>query len=192
MDGTGGFDALVRRAQRNDAAAWETIYRRAYPRLYSYARRRLPGDDAARDAVADTMARAVRGIASYRGDGNGFDAWLAGIVRHVVLDAQRRRRRKPEAGVDLGGRGVDRSDPSVVGPAERVVQVEEETGVRAAFAALPEADREVLELRVVLGLSAEEVAEVLGKRPGAVRMAQSRALARLRALLTEEEAVHGA
>ena len=52
--------------------------------------------------------------------------------------------------------------------------------MRAAFERLGDEDREVLELRVVAGLSAEEVGNVLGKRAGAVRMAQSRALERLR------------
>ena len=55
--------------------------------------------------------------------------------------------------------------------------------VRAAFAKLGPADQEVLELRIMAGLSADEVAQTLGKRPGAVRMAQNRALGRLRALM---------
>ena len=61
--------------------------------------------------------------------------------------------------------------------------------MRQAFARLSDADRELLELRVVAGLSAEEAAAVLGRRPGAVRMAQSRALTRLRRHLGEVEGV---
>ena len=67
--------------------------------------------------------------------------------------------------------------------AEVTLADEEAADLRAAFAALPAADREVLALRVIAGLSADDVARVLGKRAGAVRMAQSRALGKLRSAL---------
>ncbi|HEX7167440.1 MAG TPA: sigma-70 family RNA polymerase sigma factor, partial [Acidimicrobiales bacterium] len=170
MENDAGLVALVERARGGDPAAWESLYRRAYPRLLAYARRRLAPDDAAKDAVAETMARAVRGMPSYRGEGAGFDAWLAGIVRHVVLDAQRRRARKPASSLPAAWDASDGRD----GAEDQLVREEEAGAVRAAFERLPEGDRELLELRVVLGLSAEEVADVLGKRAGAVRMAQAR------------------
>ena len=69
------------------------------------------------------------------------------------------------------------------------MSAEEAAAVRRAFALLSDDDRELLELRVVAGLSAEESAGVLGRRPGAVRMAQSRALSRLRRHLEEVEGV---
>jgi RNA polymerase sigma-70 factor (ECF subfamily) len=65
-------------------------------------------------------------------------------------------------------------------PLEHVLHNEEAAKVRDAFARLQPADRELLELRVVAGMSYEDVAVALGKRPGSVRMAQSRALSRLR------------
>ena len=180
MEDREGLAALVRDARRGEAAAWDALYRRAYPRLLAYARRRLPSDDAARDAVSETMARAVRGIDRFRDDGNGFDAWLSGIVRHVVLDAQRAAGRRPATSSEL-------VDPPTTdaGPEDQLLSAFDASTVRAAFARLGDADRELLELRVVLGLSSDEVAAVLGKRPGAIRMAQSRALDRLRALLAE-------
>src|SRR5207248_9756458 len=112
------------------------------PRLVAYARRRLVGD-AAVDAVSEAMVRAVARVDRFVWEGAGFEAWLFGILRHVVL------------------------------------------AVRAAFERLGPANQELLELRVMAGLSAEAVGQVLGKRPGAVRMAQNRALGRLRALMEE-------
>jgi RNA polymerase sigma-70 factor (ECF subfamily) len=76
--------------------------------------------------------------------------------------------------------------PDAPGPLDHVLGREEATGLRRAFDRLAEEDRELLELRVVAGLDAAEVGRVLGKRAGAVRQAQSRALARLRVLLEEE------
>jgi RNA polymerase sigma-70 factor, ECF subfamily len=170
---------LVARAKEGDGGAWNTLYRRAYPRLLAYARRRLDGE-AARDAVGETMARAVAKIDKFTWKGAGFDAWLFGILRHVVLDAQRARARRP-----IGGPFPDDPVADTPGPVDQLLGAEEVAALRVAFAELAPADREVLELRVVAGLSSDEVAAVIGKRPGAVRMAQSRALDRLRVLLAE-------
>jgi RNA polymerase sigma-70 factor (ECF subfamily) len=173
---------LVEEARAGDRNAWESLYRRAYPRLLAYAMRRLDADTA-KDAVSETMARAVANIGRYRavpGTG-GFEGWLFGICRHVVLDAQRAAGRR---GYAPPPESVSHADP-----AEGLVSAEEAAAVRRAFALLSDADRELLELRVVAGLSAEESAGVLGRRPGAVRMAQSRALSRLRRHLEEVEGV---
>lgn len=170
--------ALVARAQDGDAAAWEALYRRAYPRLLAYARRRLEADEA-REAVSETMARAVAGMGAFTPTGHGFEGWLFGICRHVVLDAQRAAGRRGYGPPPGDGTSTDPE------PGDRLVRGEEHAAVRAAFARLGEADRELLELRVVAGLTAEETARVLGRRPGAVRTAQARALARLRRHLEE-------
>lgn len=178
--GRAGVAQLVERARAGEADAWEELYRRAYPRLLAYARRRLPDSDQARDAVSEAVTRAVAGIGRYRGDGAGFDAWLYGILRHVVLDQQARTRREGP------GHLPDDADPAA-DPGADALREEEADEMRAAFARLGDDDRELLELRVVAGLSSEQVAAALGRRPGAVRMAQSRALARLRRLLEREE-----
>ena len=169
--------ALVARAQDGDVRAWEVLYRRAYPRLLAYARRRLDAEEA-REAVSETMARAVAGVARFTPKGPGFEGWLFGICRHVVLDAQRAVGRR---GYATPTDAVS-TDPE---PWERLVRAEEHEAVRVAFGRLNDADRELLELRVVAGLSAEDTAKVLGRRAGAVRTAQSRALARLRRHLEE-------
>lgn len=77
------------------------------------------------------------------------------------------------------------SDP---GPLEQLLDGEEQQALRVAFERLAPGDQEVLELPLVGGLSAAGATQVLGRREGAVRMAQSRALVRLRRLLEE---VHG-
>ncbi|MFT3767472.1 MAG: sigma factor-like helix-turn-helix DNA-binding protein [Minicystis sp.] len=73
------------------------------------------------------------------------------------------------------------------GRSNLLLGAEASSAVRAAFHRLSAFDQEVLELRVVAGLSSDEVAAVLGKKSGAVRMAQARALERLRELLEQEE-----
>jgi RNA polymerase sigma-70 factor (ECF subfamily) len=167
---------LVRRAKEDDdAAAWEALYRATYPGLLAYARRRLWGRTEADDAVSETFARAFRRMGDFEWTGGGFVAWLYGILRNVVLEAQRSNRR-----VSVAMTPDEREEDDAL---DAVILDEEAAAVRAAFASLSPFDQELLELRVIGDLGAEEVAAVIGKRPGAVRMAQSRALARLRAAL---------
>jgi RNA polymerase sigma-70 factor, ECF subfamily len=186
VEETADPELLVERARKGDVDAWEVLYRRAYPQLLAYARRRLD-PEGARDAVSETMARAVSRLQGFRWNGGGFDAWLFGILRHVVIDAQRANNHHKSALVspEPAQTPVDAEDPGP-GPLDHVLGRERAASVRAAFDQLSAFDREVLELRVVAGLSSDEVAVVVGKRPGAVRMAQARALDRLRALLDEE------
>jgi RNA polymerase sigma-70 factor (ECF subfamily) len=170
---------LVDRARERDPDAWEMLYRRAYPRLFAYARRRVASDHAADDAVSETMTRAIDRIGAFVWRGNGFDAWLYGILRNVLCETSRARAR-----ISVG-EGVVELPTDDHEPLRRVIAREEAVSVRTAFEQLSEAERELLELRVVGCLSAEDVGAVLGKRPGAVRMAQARALERLRVLLGE-------
>jgi len=161
----------MRQASAGQPDAWEVLYRRAYPRLFSYARRRLPSDDAADDAVSEAMVRALDRASSFTWRGAGVDAWLYGILRNVVLESHRTTPTQPQA---------DPADDRVPGPLDDIVGREQLGHVRVAFAALDAEDREILELRVVGGLTAQAAGEVLGRRSGAVRMAQSRAVGRLR------------
>lgn len=166
--------SLVDRAASADQDAWEALYRRSYRGLFAYARRRLPSDSAADDAVSETMVRAIDRIGSFTWRGAGFDAWLYGILRNVVLEAFRTAGRSNHVIL------VDQADHLAPGPLDLVVLEDQRDEVKRAFEQLSVDDREVLELRVVAGLSAEGVAEVVGRTAGAVRMAQSRALRRLR------------
>ena len=175
---------LVLRARDGDERSWEVLFRRAYPKLLAYASRRLASRELAMDAVGETMTRAVANIDRFRSEGGGFDAWLYGIIRHVVVDAQRSLSREGPGPIpDLPDAGPQ--------PGDRVLSHEGATEMRAAFEKLNASDQELLELRVVAALSADETASVLGRRPGAVRMAQSRALGRLRRLLADGDVGEG-
>ena len=161
------------------AVSWEGLYTRMYPSMVSYASRRLPAEEA-RDAVSESMARALARPGRLPKDA-APEAWVFGILRHVVLDAQRHSSR--------GVRAVHRSAAASVDWTlvdDDLVSGEEQSGIREAFEQLSARDQEVLELRVVGGLSAKDAGRVLGMREGAVRNAQLRALRRLRALFDDD------
>lgn len=192
MDETIDTDELplvVDRARTHDPDAWEQLYRHCRPKLFRYARRRLATDHAADDAVSEAMLRAMDRIEQFVWKGAGFDAWMYGITRNVVLETHRRTARDQR---------LDQKQAGTLGlvdlrhgrPVGEGLEIDEERQLLArAFELLNETDQEILELRVVGGLSAEEVAVVLDKNPGAVRMAQSRALERLRKAMKELEGV---
>lgn len=176
--------SLVERARSGDPDAWEVIYRRAYPRLLAFARRRLATSEQADDAVSEAMARAIASVARFEWGPAGLDGWLFGILRNVVLEAYRHQARPgaPQGDPTPALAGAQADGPQ---PGEQLLAQEVASDVSAAFARLEPSDQELLELRVVAGLDAAQVGAILGKRPGAVRMAQARALERLRARLGE-------
>jgi RNA polymerase sigma-70 factor, ECF subfamily len=171
---------VVEAARTGDEGAWELLYRRVYPRLHAYLARRVGFIDA-EEAVSETMTRAVAGIDGFTLGPSGFDGWVFGIARRVSADHHRRsdRSHRYMASTVIAGGAVG------VGPepGEAILVAEEHDRVRKAFEELNADERELLELRVVGGLTAEEAAIALGKRPGAVRTAQSRALSHLRQIL---------
>jgi RNA polymerase sigma-70 factor, ECF subfamily len=173
--GSIGGQHLAEQAAAGSHGAWEQIYRSVYPRLWAYAAHHV-GRNAADDIVSETMTRAVAGIAGFRLTAHGIEPWLFGIARRVAADHHRRagRRRRWSRAV---------AAPAFALPSDIAEAAADHAAVRAAFNRLSARDREVLELRVIAGLSPEQTAALLGKRPGAIRTAQSRALARLRKCL---------
>jgi len=167
------FRSIVESARFGDESAWEVVYLALFPRLTAYARCRLDSDRAS-EAVAETFARAVAGIGRFSWKGGGFEGWIFAILRHVIVDAHRKHGRAQHHVPLFDG---ERNQPESI---DRLLANEEALAVRNAYRSLSPAEQELLHLRVVSGLSAEDVARMLGKRPGAVRMAQSRALDNLR------------
>jgi RNA polymerase sigma-70 factor (ECF subfamily) len=168
-------DAEVEGAKRGEPASWEAAYLAYGKALMGYLMVRLENRDDAAEALSETFVRAIDKAASFRGDAYAFRAWLFTIARHVSTDQHRRRARVvvlPE-----GPEVEDRSQPS---GEELTILHEDLAELRDGFARLSKADQEVLWLRVCSGLSAADVGEVLGKRAGAVRMQQMRALEALR------------
>lgn len=178
-DAVDGSGDLTDRVIARDPDAWEHLYRTRYRALYGFAHRRLFDSRMAEDAVSETMTRALNGVARFEGAGGSLDAWLFGIARNVVLELGRATKR-------IGVLGNTTTLTSTVrGPEDAVVADAERDVLRTAFARLDQDEQELLELRVHGKLSADDVGRLLGKRPGAVRMAQARALQRLRTFVEE-------
>ena len=174
---------LVARAVRGEAAAKDALLTLIRPGLVRYCRARLGRISGAFD-IADDVSQEVciavlRALPRYQDQGRPFSAFVFGIAAHKVVDAQR---------AALGVRAAipfdvppDRPDPDP-GPEQRAVANDQARQVSLLLRHLSDTQREIVVLRVAVGLSAEEVGGVLGMSAAAVRVAQSRAITKLRAL----------
>ncbi|MDQ3885615.1 MAG: sigma-70 family RNA polymerase sigma factor [Actinomycetota bacterium] len=183
------FDPLVGAAVRGERHAMDSLLRRISPLVLKYCRARLGRQErtfASADDVAQEVCIAVlKALPSFRDQGRPFLAFVFGIAAHKVTDAHRavaRNRADPVPDVP--------DEPVYVGgPEQRVLQAERAGWMDRLLDTLPAKQREILILRVVVGLSAEDTADAVGANPGAVRVAQHRALTKLRKVLSSEEVV---
>ena len=179
----GDIAATVADAVNGDPRAVGRLLAHVRPLVVRYCRARVGRQErsfASADDVAQEVCLAVlTALPSYRDQGRPFLAFVYGIAAHKVADAHRaaaRNRSEPVADVP------DEPDEQA-GPEQRAMRGELSGEMAELLKVLPPKQREIVVLRVVVGLSAEETADAVGSTPGAVRVAQHRALTRLRAAL---------
>lgn len=165
--------------------AIESLLEQVRPMVVRYCRARL-GRISGHYHIADDVAQEVciavlSALPRYQDMGRPFASFVFGIAAHKVADAVRSATRSAVPTGDLPDGPDERP-----GPEEMAVAYIEAQRARDLLARLPGHLRELLVLRVVTGLSAEETGSVLGMSAGAVRVAQHRALARLRAIAVQE------
>jgi RNA polymerase sigma-70 factor (ECF subfamily) len=170
---------------RGRPADVDALIRQIRPMVVKYCLARL-GNLASHYQVAEDVAQEVcvaiiTALPRYRDMGRPFASFVFGIASHKVADARRSAARLAIP-VDVLPDAAD-DQP---GPEDAVVASLEAQRARALLARLPGHQRELLVLRVLTGLSAEETGAALGMSAGAVRVAQHRALARLRAIAVQE------
>ena len=177
-------ETLVRDARAGDRHALGQLYDTYRDRVARFATGRLGDAEKAEDVTSETFEAVCRNLGSYRA-GTDFEAWLFTIAHRRVADHFRRRYRRQEVALDEAvsgeeGRAGSGAAAAVAGPEEALLAAERRAEVAGAFRRLRPDQQEVLALRVLGGLSAAQVGEVLGKSEGAVRVAQHRALQSLR------------
>jgi len=174
------LDAVVADAVAGDRGALREVLEIVRPIVVRYCRARLGTAErsglSADDVAQEVCLAAITALPRYRDQGRPFLAFVYGIAAHKVADAHRALSRyRAEPTDELPQRASFES-----GPEQLALDAESSARMTALLQVLPEKQREILILRVVVGLSAEETAEAVGSSPGAVRVAQHRALTRLR------------
>jgi RNA polymerase sigma-70 factor, ECF subfamily len=174
------LDAVVADAVAGDWDALREVLQTIRPFVIRYCRARIGtlerSDLSADDVAQEVCLAAVMALPRYRDRGRPFLAFVYGIAAHKVADAYR------AVGRDLSypTESVPERLSSEPGPEQSAMDADSVTRMTELLDVLPDKQREILILRVVVGLSAEETAQAVGSTAGAVRVAQHRALARLK------------
>jgi len=167
--------AAIGCARAGDEDAFGVLYRDIQPRMLRYLRT-LVGTDA-EDVASETWLHVARDLGQFDGDSDGFRGWVTTIARHRATDHLRYADRRPQSA------GIAATELETWAASDdtehRALESVATDAAIALIARLPRAQSEAVLLRVVVGLNAISAANVLGKRPGAVRTACYRGLRRL-------------
>jgi RNA polymerase sigma-70 factor (ECF subfamily) len=174
--GTGApaFDDVRRAALDHDPWACRQLYESYAGRVYGYLR--AQGAREPEDLTSEVFLRVFDRLPQFTGDESNFRSWLFTIAHRILVDDVRRRQRRPQTtslGIDIESRAAGDVEH------EALANVGAEWADEL-LASLPPDQRAVVALRVTADLSLEQVAEILGKRVGAVKSLQHRALEGLR------------
>jgi len=182
-----GLGATVGAAVGGDRQAVERLLTHISPLVVRYCRARIGLHErsavSAEDVAQEVCLAVLKALPGFQDQGRPFLAFVYGIAHNKVADVHRAAaRNKSEPMAD-----VPDVPETQAGPEQRAMQSDLTVRMAALLRVLPAKQREILVLRVVVGLSAEETAEAVGTTPGAVRVAQHRALLRLRKTIATEE-----
>jgi RNA polymerase sigma-70 factor, ECF subfamily len=161
-------------AVTGDEAGFTVLWRTLQPTVLRYLR--VVCGDAAEDVASETWLQAARDLSAFTGDATAFRVWLFRIARNRGIDERRRSARRREEAREI----VEPADGAAVRDVAH--DVVERSGTEWALdviSSLPTDQAEAVMLRAVVGLDVAGTAAVLGKRPGAVRVAAMRGLRRL-------------
>jgi RNA polymerase sigma-70 factor (TIGR02952 family) len=173
--------ALVRQAQEGDAEAFGRLYDHYVTMVHRYVYHRVGDRATAEDVTSETFVRALRRIDSLSFQGRDVGAWLVTIARNIVLDHVKSSRYRLEV-VTADMRDADRVTD---GPEDAVVAHLTNRELLACVQQLGSEQQECIVLRFIHGLSVSETAEIMGKKDGAIKALQHRAVRRLATLVPE-------
>jgi RNA polymerase sigma-70 factor (ECF subfamily) len=169
-----------------DALSRDVLMVRVRDLALRYARVRLGrfgAEDTAQDVAQEVCMAVLAALPTYEQRGAPFEAFVYAIASRKVADAQRAAMRAPTPVAEVPEAVDDAPTPEAA-----AVRRDEADLAFALMQRLPESQREILNLRVAVGMTTEETAAALDMTPGAVRVAQHRALGKLRAMMAQIEA----
>jgi RNA polymerase sigma factor (sigma-70 family) len=177
------LNSLLPAAREGSEAAWAEIFQELAPAVLGYLR--VSGEAEPEDALGEVFLQVARDIGRFDGNWPRFRSWVFTIAHHRMIDAGRRRARRPVEPVAEPPEPP--TTPVDTASEEALARISAEE-VHEVLGELSEGQRAVLLLRVVGDLSVEEVAKAIGKRPGAVKQLQRRGLAAVQKELARRRA----
>jgi RNA polymerase sigma-70 factor (ECF subfamily) len=165
----GDFDNLLSQARSGSTWAWSQLYAELAGPVLGYLRVR--GAAEPEDLLSEVFLHMVRGLHAFEGDSQQFRSWVFTIAHRRLIDERRARGKRPvELREDL--------EPAALGedPATAVIDRLTDEAIIGLLDALTPEQRDVLLLRLIAGLTIDEIARAVGKTPGAVKALQRRGL----------------
>lgn len=178
------LDDLVGGVRRGDRDAIAAVYLEVAPGLRGFLLRRVRHGGVADDLVEQTFVELIEGGASIRGDGVALRAWLYRAARNNLHDWRKRADRRGDHELTDQHRATLRDEGP--DPGQQVADASVDPRLVRALGELTPEQREVVELRLVAGLPIAQVAALVERTPGAVKLLQHRAVRRLATLLEED------
>jgi RNA polymerase sigma factor (sigma-70 family) len=172
------FEEVLAAARTGAEWAWRLLYTDLAPILTGYLRSRGAVDP--EDVTGEVFLQVVKGLPAFEGTEDGFRSWVFVIAHHRLLDDVRARSRRPQDAVPTEAMAGFRGAADVEEEALGSVSLDE---LRRVIEELSPDQADVLLLRFLGGLSIDEVAQAVGKRPGAVKALQHRGVKALTKLL---------
>lgn len=174
---------LVDKAKAGNRAAIEQLVAQLRPRVFRYVLARVLDPHLADDVTQEVTVTMLTALPRHVDQGRPFTAWVFGIAANKISESRRSAGRRHES---MATPVPDGRSDATLEPETAVLRMETSQYVAQLLTQLPDAQAEIVRLRVAAGLSADETAAVVGMTAGAVRVAQHRALSRLRELVGEE------
>ena|ERR1700685_2175769 len=176
-------------AQNGDEQAFEMIWRNLNPRLLRFAASQCYGSTLDyEEIVSETWISAAKDISKFKGDFKQFRSWIYTITRNRMIDGTRKRDRQVKNGGDVTELNLEDRSPR---PEDLIDSDEAIKSIVVKIKELPEAQSEIVMLRIVADLSVEETAKIVRKTENSVRVLCHRGLATLRVNLSGEVSGNG-
>ena len=170
--------ALVDRAKNGDVNAFGKIYNTYLDRIYRYVYYQVRDRAVAEDLTQEIFTKAWEALGKFKWKGKPFSSWLYRIAHNRTMDFFRAMQKDP--------RFIDQTTVDDCDPVKKVEGKFMNEQLAYAISQLNSQQREIIILKFIEGLNNHEIAQVVGKSQGAIRVAQMRALAALRQNLTGE------
>ena len=171
-------DVLIQRAVKRDRGAFASLYDKYAERVYRHVYYRVPSQKDAEDITQDTFIRAWRAIDKYKGTGATFLAWLIAVARNLIADHYKTNKKSISLEEEKLSSQSNKTNPEVL--TEDSINRSE---VRNSVLRLKGDKQKVIMMRFIDGFSYKEIARLLNKSEGAIRVIQYRALSDLRRML---------
>jgi RNA polymerase sigma-70 factor, ECF subfamily len=183
------FASVLNAAASGDETAFARLWRDVHPALLRYLRVLTKDETVTEDVAAEVWVDVTRRLENFAGDESAFRGWVFTLARRRAIDAWRAAQR---ARVHLTGDDADLDRAGALDTEDSVLERMATERALELIATLPLDQAEAITLRVIAGLDVKDVARLLGKRPGAVRVAAHRGLRTLAGRLGAQRDRHPA